>query len=556
MSSTEILRSRTFARDRRTWIATIAIALVLWASVDAWLNRRIRLVVRTPAPPESDGRFVVLAFDRIVAMPDGRNLDRLRLRDELRGLAAAGWQPVTLAELSAAYRGESRLPARALLVTFDQGYLGTYEAADPVLRELRWPAVMFLETGRPEARDVSFLFWDRLRRMEQSGLWEIASGDPAPAETKGKPGRFPPGAALISERLDTPPAPFWAPRGTEPRVALGLGDGSTPAGWIGFLDDAIGANDPASDPLRIARLRVDPRWTTEALLARASSAIAEAPQRVESVVLAGRPRAEAWLPAARWADDWQLDATFDRVRGEFWIVQRGALPGHEWRVGTTDDGVYIEARVPGRPPEVLARGPARGGTHRVSVVKRGGGVLVTWDGRPLAATPVTLPERGRGPVGLVAYARDGEAVANARAVSLTRFPYLPQLAPASPSAGDVLRWTVDARSIGGLSPPWARVEGAAVRETGFDRDLFRMVGRRYAWDVLPTVEVGGNAPPAGEAADFMKALPGRIRREGWAGVRVDLRAVGTTALPPWREATQELGAALRRDHLRLVQETP
>jgi len=538
------------------WIATIAITLVLWISIEAWLNRRMALVARQGAPPESDGRFVALAFDRIVAAPDGRSLDRLRLRDELRALAAAGWQPVTLAELRRAYAGDAKLPARPLLLTFDQGYLGTYEAADPVLRELKWPAVMFLETGRQEARDVSFLFWDRLRRMGQSGLWEIASGDPASRVPASAFPALPPGAALITERLGAAAAPGWAPRGTEPRVALGLREAGPLPPWLGFYDDAIGANEPSADPLRIARLRVDPRWTTEALLARVAAAVGDAPERRDAVLLAGRPRAEVWLPASRWAEDWQLDATFTRVRGEFWIVERGTLPGCEWRLGATDDGVYVEARRPGRPPEVLARARPVAGTHVVSIVKRGGGIFVLWDGRTLTDTPISLPERDRGPVGLVAYAREGEALTSARGVTLRPIPYLPRIAPASPSAGDVLRWTMDARSIGGLSPPWAVVDGGAVREARFDRDLFRMIGRRYAWDVVPTVEVNGDLPPDGETALFLKELPERIRHEGWAGVRIDLRSVGTVALPTWRNATRELGVVLKREHLRLVREMP
>ena len=80
-----------------------------------------------------------------------------------------------------------------MLVSFDEGYLATYESADPVLRELRWPAVMFLRTDRQENRDVSFLFWDRLRRMSQSGLWEIASGDPAKQDARDPAGRLPEG---------------------------------------------------------------------------------------------------------------------------------------------------------------------------------------------------------------------------------------------------------------------------------------------------------------------------------------------------------------------------
>src|SRR5262245_17425376 len=98
MSGSEHLKSRTFARDRRMWIATLIVGAVVWVGTSAWLNRRVGLAAREPAGPGDDGRFVTLAYDRIVAMPDGRNLDRLSLRDQLRSLSAAGWQAVTLDE--------------------------------------------------------------------------------------------------------------------------------------------------------------------------------------------------------------------------------------------------------------------------------------------------------------------------------------------------------------------------------------------------------------------------------------------------------------------------
>ena len=125
MTKARYLESRTFARDRRMWIATFLLGTLVWLGTTAWLNRRVTLAERVPAPPDGDGRFVVLAYDRIVAAPDGKNLDRLRLRDQLRALAAAGWQPLTLWELRRAYRGSGRLPAKAVLVTFDEGLVAS-----------------------------------------------------------------------------------------------------------------------------------------------------------------------------------------------------------------------------------------------------------------------------------------------------------------------------------------------------------------------------------------------------------------------------------------------
>jgi hypothetical protein len=536
---------------------------VAWAGTSAWLNRRVAYAARTPAAEESDGRFVVLAYDRIVATPDGRNLDRTALREQLLALAGDGWQPVTLEELTEAYAGKGRLPLKPVLLTFDEGYLATYEAADPVLRELRWPAVMFLRTDRQEERDVSFLFWDRLRRMAQSGLWEIASGDPADGPAAGgRIPREPPGFALIADRLDLSPGPAWAPRGTEPLVALACTDGPAEADWLGFVDDPVGANDPESSPRRIARLRVNPHWTTAELLRRTAEAVAppvsgpaawvpgegaslETDGRIR---LEGRPRADVWIPATRWADDWRLEATVRVARGEFWIAEPGSGPGREWRAGGTHEGLYVQDRASGEPPAVLARRDMFGApdaAHRIRVLKRGSGVVVTWDGEPLAKAPVALPSRWRGKVGLVAYGGSGEASAVVERVDLTPIPYDVRVVTSEPEASEVAMLARAADEIAAISPPWAVLDGGDAKETAFDRDLFRILARRYAWDVLPTVTVRGSRP----AAAWMRALPERIAREGWAGVRLDVRGAPVAA---WDPLVRELSGRLARRHLRLV----
>ncbi|HUG48708.1 MAG TPA: polysaccharide deacetylase family protein [Candidatus Limnocylindria bacterium] len=70
-------------------------------------------------------------------------------------------QPMALNDLLAAQRGESRLPARAVLLTFDDAYRDFAENAWPVLKRLRIPVTLFVPTGYPDATGRAF-WWDRL----------------------------------------------------------------------------------------------------------------------------------------------------------------------------------------------------------------------------------------------------------------------------------------------------------------------------------------------------------------------------------------------------------
>lgn len=578
----EALRSRSFARDRRTWVAALILAVAVGAGTSAWLSRRVPLAAPRPAGPGDDGRFVVLAYDRIAPAPGRACLDRFGLRRELRALATAGWQAVTLDDIRAAFRGQSPLPARPILISFDEGYLDTYEAADPALRELGWPAVMFLRTARQEERDVSFLFWDRLRRMVHSGLWEIGSSDPARPAPAPRPGAIPddlPGVALIRERLRAPSVAAWAPRGVDPLAALGRqAAASGPRGgvvpsWLGFVDDPVGANAPDGDPYHIARLRVDPRWSAEELLRRVDLALAgpsagsptlwvggEGTAAVEgaAVRLEGGTRSELWIPSARWVDDWSLEARVRVDAGEFWVVQPAPGAGREWRLGMSGGSLYLEDCSPGSPPTVLARAALRGAAareHHLRVIRRGRGLVVTCDDQVLTRPAVALPERWRGKVGLVAYRHDGDAAVAVSGLAFSSFPYRVRAVSRSPTVEEVGALTRDAETTAALAPAWAAIHGGTVSESRVDSDLFRILAHRYAWEIVPSVVVAAGSRTGGAVDAWLGSLPERVRREGWDGVRLDLRAASGGAAA-WAPVERKLRAGLQDLRKRLIVVTP
>jgi len=67
-----------------------------------------------------------------------------RFRAQMRLLAAEGYDAVTLDEVFASWRGGRPLPARPIVVTFDDGYRSVHTNAFPILERLGWPAVLNL----------------------------------------------------------------------------------------------------------------------------------------------------------------------------------------------------------------------------------------------------------------------------------------------------------------------------------------------------------------------------------------------------------------------------
>ncbi len=136
-------------------------------------------------------RFVAIAFHDVVDRREDRAEDAVTTQSLvafLDLLVAEGWTAVSLDEVAAAGAGGPPLPDKAILLTFDDGHRSFHERVYPLLLAYRMPAVLALVTswldvppggtvdygGQPRARE-QFVTWAEVRRMQASGLVEIAS---------------------------------------------------------------------------------------------------------------------------------------------------------------------------------------------------------------------------------------------------------------------------------------------------------------------------------------------------------------------------------------------
>ena len=120
-------------------------------------------------------RSVVKRSDRLAVLTYHRVVDHLETPRPCPGLVsaspasfanqiayiAANWRVVSMAEVLRAYRDGSSLPARALLLTFDDAYRDFATHAWPVLKYHQLPVTLFVPTGFPGQRQRMF-WWDRL----------------------------------------------------------------------------------------------------------------------------------------------------------------------------------------------------------------------------------------------------------------------------------------------------------------------------------------------------------------------------------------------------------
>src|SRR3990172_2026067 len=143
---------RSFRQDKIAWAICLSIlflSLLVW---HFWSHREVIPHTGSRAIVSEYPRIVVLAYDRVADERDGKHVDRTLFREHLETLRSGGFTPITLKDLSDFYHGNAPLPPNPVVLTFDHGYLETYNNVDPILREIKWPAVMFLTTSRQRER--------------------------------------------------------------------------------------------------------------------------------------------------------------------------------------------------------------------------------------------------------------------------------------------------------------------------------------------------------------------------------------------------------------------
>lgn len=101
------------------------------------------------------------------------------LEQHILYLKAEGYYFANLGEYIAYCKGEVSLPAKTVMLTFDDGYASFYTKAYPLLKKHRVPAMLAMVTswmdGRRPADVRALVSWEQLQEMEASGLVTVVS---------------------------------------------------------------------------------------------------------------------------------------------------------------------------------------------------------------------------------------------------------------------------------------------------------------------------------------------------------------------------------------------
>jgi peptidoglycan/xylan/chitin deacetylase (PgdA/CDA1 family) len=222
------------------------------------------------APAAARERPVPILMYHHVAAPPGPDARRLWVRParfarQIDALAHAGYRAVTLRRVWRAWHGRASLPARPVVLTFDDGYADQASNAAPVLAARGWPGVLYLIARNLDDEIAG----DDVRALMRSG-WEIG------AHTLTHPDLTRVGARRLArevggsrtrleDELGVPVRSFAYPFG---RSTATVRAAVRSAGFHTATTVRFGAAMPSDDPLALRRIRVGDDVTTSSLLRR------------------------------------------------------------------------------------------------------------------------------------------------------------------------------------------------------------------------------------------------------------------------------------------------
>ena len=159
------------------------------------LRKSVRVVTTSPTPPPADLPILlpedrphstletfkfplVLMFHDIVATSAdqvaGSDVTESTFKAEMHLLKSRGYTTLSLDELHDAMIGNTVLPERSVLLTFDDGYIGSWTYAYPYMKQENMKGAFFVHTNYVGTQTEKLhISWDQLRVISEDPLFKV-----------------------------------------------------------------------------------------------------------------------------------------------------------------------------------------------------------------------------------------------------------------------------------------------------------------------------------------------------------------------------------------------
>lgn len=527
--------------------------------------------------------FVALVFGKISSTHE-LAISAASFESNLAALKQAGYSTVRLEQINRWRHSETApLPAKPVLLTFEEANRETMDIADKVLAALGMTAVVFVDVDLLDQTDIHLVSWHQLELMAKSGRWEVGiSGCPnADEQAFASP-------ALLAERLtrqrerleyrlDVPIVTADCSRAWNSHV----GDGAavwtqalnTAALQTGFVAAPPGANyrnDPESG---FRRIRVSRTWDPTDMLAQIEN---HAPRRTNFIdKFQSDQSASAWVVdtgeialedgslrlfnqigekgalitlggTEKWRDaDVQVQLK-GLPEGQFWLSLRHQTGQPSVRLGVAEGRVVLQASdAVGRRHQLVSRRLASGAvTLRLRVV--GSRAIAYLNGQPLLKRPIAMPKGAdQGAFALAVWDKYGEAgsvepgKAAVRLAQVSATPLFPKGGIVGSAQGNAAWEQLRryAQELSMVSPSYFSWINGKPRTAEVDDRTIEFFARYHRLTFLPALFIDADTPLSDASALTEQALTW-LRDPAYDGLNIVLNS--TMAGNEWKAFLSEL----------------
>lgn len=124
---------------------------------------------------KAPGSVPVLLYHRISNDNTAFAVSVNEFKDQMFALKKAGYQAISIYQYEAFRNGQTKLPPKSVLITFDDGAKDSYYPVDPILQALGFQATMYVITEHSlhHSDSTYYLSSEELLHMSTSGRWNI-----------------------------------------------------------------------------------------------------------------------------------------------------------------------------------------------------------------------------------------------------------------------------------------------------------------------------------------------------------------------------------------------
>lgn len=190
------------------------------------------------------------------------NVSIKNFRDQMDYLAANNYKVISLADLVDALKNHKALPAKAVIITIDDGYKSVYQNAWPILKTFGYPFTVFINAQSIDRGYSNYMNWDEVREMHRSGV-DFQDHSYSHGRMIERPEGFDEDAyrgwiredlyknsGIIQEKLGTKPRFFAIPYGEYNQPLI---DEVRQIGYEAILPQDPGSISQSTDPYLISR---------------------------------------------------------------------------------------------------------------------------------------------------------------------------------------------------------------------------------------------------------------------------------------------------------------